>query len=331
MNKTNNKSSRRTFFKKIGLVGFCACAGKTVVAQTSPVSAQPIKSVPLPSPTSDSKGITFNCSGFDIWIRKNNEILACYRAHPTQKYPYVYPLIGPKSGISLTTETALPWYHHRSIFFGCDRVNGDDYWSQELDKGKIISSEPKVVQLTKQNLQIHDSCRWVSPKNEVVMRDERKINFTFTVDTFYFMDWEILWSAEVDITIQKTNHSLFSIRAAPDITPSEGGFLINAKGEQGEKNTFGKKSEWCAFYGKRKHSNCIEGIALLDHPNNPWSPAPWFTRDYGFISPTPLNFIEKPLFLNKGDSLLLKYRVVAFAGAPDEIILNKLYSDWATA
>lgn len=318
--------SRRKFITNLVLIGTGTGFAKTVSAQSDSRSA-----VQLPSPTADSKGLTFNQAGYDVWIRWNNELIACYRAHPTQKYPYIYPLIGLASGRSLTTETALPWHHHRSIFFGCDRVNGDDYWSQELDKGKIISSKPKVVELTEKSLQIYDNCQWRSSKNELTMSDARKITFTINSDQFYFVDWEIVWSALNDVAIQKTNHSLFALRAAPDITPSNGGSLLNANGESGEKQTFGKKSDWCAFYGKRKNSNITEGIALFDHPKNPWYPTPWFTRDYGFISPTPLNFIEKPLIINKGTSLKLKYRIVAFIGSPQQVDLQKLFKDWSNA
>ncbi len=320
------KLTRRFFLKSVALIG-----GTGITAFNLKAQNPPNKTIPLPSPTSSPQGLTFNASGYDIWIRKENEIIACYRAHPSQKYPYIYPLTGPISGIPLTTETALPWYHHRSIFFGCDRVNGDDYWSQELNKGKIISSQPKVVEISKNSIQINDNCEWRSPKNEVVMSDERKINLILHSDTIIFLDWEIVWKAVADVTIQKTNHSLFSIRSAPDITPSEGGNLVNANGNKGEKETFGKKSAWCAFYGKRKRTNIIEGIALFDHPKNLWSPTEWFTRDYGFISPTPFNFIEKPINLKKDTLIALKYRVVGFGGTPEEAQLNKLFSDWSKA
>ena len=31
-----------------------------------------------------------------------------------------------------------------------------------------------------------------------------------------------------------------------------------------------------------------EGIAIFQHPGNRWYPSKWFTRDYGFFSPTPM-------------------------------------------
>jgi len=67
----------------------------------------------------------------------------------------------------------------------------------------------------------------------------------------------------------------------------------------------------------------------MDHPKNPWAPSPWFTRDYGFISPSPFNFLEKPWQLAKGQSVSLRYRVVLHAGDPQEAEITKIYQTWA--
>ena len=106
---------------------------------------------------------------------------------------------------------------------------------------------------------------------------------------------------------------------------------MNADGRSGEKATFGQPSAWCDFYGQRNGlpDAPIEGIALLDHPKNPWWPCPWFTRDYGFISPTPLNFREAPWKLGSGQSVTLRYLVVAHTGDPDQADLARRYAEWA--
>ena len=72
-----------------------------------------------------------------------------------------------------------------------------------------------------------------------------------------------------------------------------------------------------------------EGIAIFDHPQNPWAPTPWFTRDYGFASPTPLNFIEKPWTVPAGDRATFRYAVVLHAGDPAAANLAGLYKAWA--
>jgi hypothetical protein len=118
----------------------------------------------------------------------------------------------------------------------------------------------------------------------------------------------------IDVTIKKTNHSLFSARMAADLSVKNGGTMINAEGIKSEKDTFGKNSPWMDFYGKR--GDAIEGLAILQHPSNPWYPSPWFTRDYGFMSPTPMYWPENgtDMVLKKGTVLNLRYRVLVHAG-----------------
>ncbi|MDR1675450.1 MAG: PmoA family protein, partial [Tannerella sp.] len=60
----------------------------------------------------------------------------------------------------------------------------------------------------------------------------------------------------------------------------------------------------------------VEGIAIMQHPSNKWYPSPWFTRDYGFISPTPMYWPEddNATRLKKGEVVRLRYRVLVHAG-----------------
>jgi len=106
---------------------------------------------------------------------------------------------------------------------------------------------------------------------------------------------------------------------------------VNAEGATGEKGTFGKASAWCDFAGRRAGfaQEVVEGLAILNHPKNPWAPCPWFTRDYGFMSPTPLNWIERPWELAAGQSVTLRYRVVLHAGDAASADLGAIYRDWA--
>lgn len=267
--------------------------------------------------------------GPQIWLRWNNRPLTCYRAHRSQKYPYFFPVQGPVSGLSLTDETTLPYPHHRSLFFGCDKVNGGNYWQEELEKGQILSTGPKLGQVTKEAAEIQDSCEWKKPDGPVIMTDQRRISVTVPNPDARMISCEIVMTAVEDITVLKTNHSLFSMRAAIDITPKGGGVLVNAEGDTGEKGTFGKKSGWCSFYGKRAGMpDVTEGITMFDDPKNPWAPTQWFTRDYGFASPTPFNFLEK-WQLPAGKSATLRYAVVLHKGDPVGAGIGALFQTWA--
>ncbi len=278
-----------------------------------------------------AEGLSTYQLGPRIWVRWNNRALTCYRAHRSQKYPYMYPLAGPVTGLPLTTETSLPYPHHRSLFFGCDRVNGGNYWQEDYARGQILSAGPRLGKTTKDSVEILDQCVWQQPGKEPVMKDQRRVTVTVANEKLHFVDWEIEWSAVADVQIQKTNHSLFSLRAASDLTPNGGGTLLNAVGQSGEKATFGKPAAWCGFSGKRERigGDIVEGIAILDHPKNPWSPCPWFTRDYGFLSPTPLNFLPQPMEWPAGKSVTLRYRVVLHAGDAHEAGLDTIHRQWA--
>ena len=268
--------------------------------------------------------------GPHVWVRWNNHLLTSYRAHHSQKYPYFYPLTGPLSGVSLTSETSVPYPHHRSLLFACDHVNGGNYWQGDFAAGQIFSDGPTLGEAMPDSVEIIDRCEWHKPDQPTVMTDDRKFTVSVPSDRLRLIDAEIKLTAVEDITVTKTNHSLFAIRAAADIAPVGGGTLLNSEGASGEKATFGKPADWCTYFGARKAvpGGIMEGIALMNHPDNPFEDCPWFTRDYGFISPTPLNFINQPWQLPAGESVELKYRVVMYGGTPDEADLREIFSDW---
>jgi len=314
---------RRRFLK------LTAAASALSVTRPALVAAAAQNPVARPA-AEESRTLTAYVLGPQIWVRYHNRLLTCYRAHRSQKYPYLFPLTGPASGLSLTDETALPYPHHRSLFFGCDRVNGGNYWQEGYETGQILSNGPRLAEDAEDHIVIKDACDWQKPGGPVIMKDDRKLTITSPSDKVRLIEWVIALEAVEAITVQKTNHSLFSMRAALDITPKGGGNLVNAEGITGEKGTAGVKSAWCDFYGKRAAMpQIIEGIAIFDHPQNPWAPTPWFTRDYGFASPTPLNFIDEPWTVAPGKKVTFRYLVVLHTGDPAAANLAGLYKAWA--
>jgi hypothetical protein len=271
--------------------------------------------------------------GPHLWLRWSNETLTSYRAHHGQKYPYFFPLMGPASGLSLTAETALPWPHHRSLYFSVDHLNRANFWQEGLERGQIKSTGPVFAETTKRSAVIRDTCEWAVPGEPVMMTDERRFSIEVDLPRQWTIDVDIEWKAVVDAQVTRTNHALFSLRCATDIAPWGGGTLLSSEGVEGEEATFGKPARWMAFYGKRRPTNDgpMEGIALFEHPENPWNPCPWFTRDYGMISPMPFQWITEPWELAAGRSVRLRYKVVAFAGDPREAELERQYQSWIAA
>lgn len=252
--------------------------------------------------------------GSKINVTINNSFFTSYIFSSDEKYPFFYPVNGPVSGGSVTSMRNGEYPHHSSLFFGCDQVNGGNYWQDVLDRGRIISVNAQIVKQGGDTVIISDECIWSRPGALSPILDTRKIIITAPSESVYQIDVDIKMVMLLDVHIQKTNHSLFSARMAADLSVKNGGTMINAEGAKSEKDTFGKNSPWIDYFGKR--GEAIEGLAIFQHPSNPWYPSPWFTRDYGFMSPTPMYWPTNgtETFMPKGSVLNLRYRVLVHSG-----------------
>lgn len=251
--------------------------------------------------------------GDKISINVNGNLFTNYMISDFEKYPYFFPVNGP-SNASVTSMRNANYPHHSSLFFGCDRVNGGNYWQEGLERGQIVSLRADIVESGNEKVVIENECIWTRPGADAPIKDKRIITISVPSKDKYQIDFDVTMEMLMDVTIEKTNHSLFSARVDPDLAVINGGTMVNAEGETGEKGTFGKSSPWMDCHGKRQGKT--EGLAIMQHPSNKWYPAPWFTRDYGFFSPTPMYWPEndKNIILKKGETIKLRYRVIVHRG-----------------
>ncbi len=302
----------------------CFLIAVLVCLRSNALSAQPES--PAASPV-----LSAQKSDDAIAVTVGGKPFTTYRFANGQKYPYFFPVCGPRSDRSLTTESSEPWPHHHSLFFGCDKVNKWNFWQDANERGQIVSRGPVLLESGPARVRIEDTCDWRPPApHSPVFTERREITISAPSDSLRFIDFKITLLANEDVKIEKTNHSLFAVRMARHLGADRTGTMVNAEGLKGEKATFGKKSAWMDYYGDNGAG--IEGIAIFDHPSNPWFPCEWFTRDYGFISPTPMNWLdEKGFQMKRGETLTLRYRVVVHAGDPAQARLAQLFKQWETA
>jgi hypothetical protein len=273
--------------------------------------------------------ITAEKIGDKIEIRIDGSLLTNYILSEYEKYPFFYPVNGP-SKASVTSMRNANYPHHSSLFFGCDQVNGGNYWQEGLDRGQILPLRADIIETGGDKAVIQNENIWKRPGAMAPIKDFRTITVTAPSKDLYQIDFEIMMEMLLDVTILKTNHSLFSGRMDPDLAVINGGTMINAEGDTGEKGTFGKRSAWIDYHGERMGD--IEGMAIMQHPSNKWFPAPWFTRDYGFFSPTPMYWPEndKATYLKKGETIELRYRVIIHSGDHVEAKIAELFEQYST-
>jgi hypothetical protein len=280
------------------------------------------------APESAACALEATLESTQVRVTVDGALFTCYKFAPEQKYPYFWPVNGPKTGRSVTTETSEPYPHHHSLFFGCDRVNGGNYWQEGNERGQIVSVKPTIVTARGPVVVFEDRCRWRRPGAPEPLSDARRIEISAPSRDVRLVDVTITLTAEEDVRIVQTNHALFSARVVPALGAAKGGRLVNAEGALGEKGTFGVASAWCDYSGD--NGGAREGIAILDSPGNRWAPCTWFTRDYGFFSPTPMQWLGADGFaLPKGAKLTLAYRVVVHAGDENDADVAGIYRAWA--
>ncbi len=271
--------------------------------------------------------VTAEKLGDKIDIRINGNLFTSYILSEYEKYPFFFPVNG-LSNASVTSMRNANYPHHSSLFFGCDRVNGGNYWQEGLDRGQIVPIRADILETGGDRVVIENENIWRRPLAMAPVKDVRTITISAPSENLYQIDFEIIMEMLLDVTIEKTNHSLLSVRMDPDLAVINGGTLVNAEGETGEKDTFGKPSPWMDYYGSRMGHK--EGIAILQHPSSAWYPAPWFTRDYGFFSPTPMYWPEngENTVLQKGEKVKLRYRVLVHSGDHVEAGIAELFEKY---
>lgn len=263
-----------------------------------------------------------------IQVLQGERTIVEYRYATYQKYPYFYPVNGPRSGLSVTTESSEPYPHHQSLFFGSDFVNGGNYWQDGLERGQIVAQETRILRAAGPIVEFSQSSLWSRPGAESPFRDDRVIRISAPSEDLRIIDFDVTLTPLIDVRIERTNHSLFAARMVPALSVDSGGTLVNSRGLRNAEGTFAEEADWADYYGTR--DGITEGLAILNHPGNRWTPPPWFTRDYGFFSPTPFNWFEAGyLELPRGETLRLRYRVVVHGGDTEEAHIAHIYEAFA--
>ncbi len=273
--------------------------------------------------------VTATQVGSKIDVTIDGRLFTSYILSQEEKYPFFYPVNGP-SNASVTSMRNANFPHHSSLFFGCDHVNGGNYWQEGLDRGQIVSLRADIVETGGDRVVIENECIWTRPGANAPIKDFRRISISSPSKEVYQIDFDITMEMLEDVTIRRTNHSLFSGRMDPDLAVTNGGVMVNAEGERSEAGTFGTPSAWISCYGTRMGK--AEGMTIMQHPSNMWYPSPWFTRDYGFFSPTPMYWPEDTeggTFLKKTEKVHLRYRVLVHSGDHEAADMARRFDKYA--
>jgi len=261
--------------------------------------------------------------------------------------PYFYPLIGP-GGEAMTRNWPMKTTpneehdhpHHRSLWFTHGSVNGHDFWSEEKDFGKIVHDGFTEVASGKDSGVIRSRNKWAAADGKMVCTDDR----TFRVYAprragEQIFDYEItLHASEGELRFGDTKEGTMGVRLAETMRLKGKvghGHIVNSAGQR-DDDTWGKRADWCDYYGPVDGKTV--GIAIFDHPHNPRHPTWWHVRDYGLFAANPFgqHDFEKlsdkkagDLVVPAGQSITFRYRFYLHQGDESEAQVARRYKEYA--
>lgn len=260
--------------------------------------------------------------------------------------PYFYPLMGPGE-LPMTRNWPMKdvpgeehdHKHHRSLWFTHGSVNGQDFWSEDKDFGKIVHDGFTEIKSGNDSGVIRSKNKWIAADGTLVCTDER----TFRVYAprklgERIFDYEItLQPAQAELKFGDTKEGSMAVRLAETMRLKGKvghGHIINSAGVRDEQ-TWGQRAEWCDYYGPVEGKTV--GVAIFDHPQNPRHPTWWHVRDYGLFAANPFgkHDFEKlkdkaagDLVVPSSKSITFRYRFYLHEGNDQEAQVASKYKEY---
>ena len=203
-----------------------------------------------------------------VEVRIGDELITSYYYGSAYPRPFLYPLIGPY-GASVTRHFPMQniegerqdHKHHRSVYTAYGDVNGVDDWSEEPGHGRIVHTGFQGLEQGPVYATIRSQSDWVSNSGEKVMSGAaRSPSMAFLPRRV--LDYEVRLTASEE-EFGDTKGRILSVRVATSMDAARGGKIENSYGGVNEKETWGKRAEWCDYPDRSRQA---VGIAVMDHP-----------------------------------------------------------------
>ncbi len=278
----------------------------------------------------DDDGVALQDEGRIVWQ---------FRVGPEDSKPAFHPLT-LSDGRILTGYRPDDHAWHRANWFSWKFLNGKNFWEEnETGRGREGITEVVDWQFRAQegfSAELDIALRYMTLEGNEALREERKIIISSPLKDDYQITTISRFQAKEDTTIDKWHYGGYALRLSPELS---GWKFIDDQGKvwDGRRGTMERKHQqirliapatsWMAYVEQPTEST--NGIAILDHPENPRHPAHWLALPHMPYF-NPVFMYDQDFILNANEELVLRYRLVVFEDKAAVPFLRKEQSLFAT-
>lgn len=227
-----------------------------------------------------------------------------------RKRPHLHPVATPAGHVvTRNAPDDHPWHH--GLWFTIKFVNEENFWETYDAYGVLRHQGRPVVDGDTVSGTLH----WIRPDRETVaLVEERTWRHVPLGPDAYAIDLDTTLTPSVDTTFDRTPFTTWggygglALRGPGDWEDTR---ILLDDGREVER-VLGEPGAWCDL------GNDEAGVAILDHPDNPRYPTPWYgsTRVATYGDEGWSNFLNaaflfhEPLAVAAGDGLRIRHRVI---------------------
>ncbi len=246
----------------------------------------------------------------------------------------LYPLNTP-SGERVVDFAPSDHPHHRGIFLAWHSISAKkarkkaDFWGwgawAPTDGRRIKNSSVQLLQADSDRAMLEVCNDWLVENRKMI--DEITFIVARRQESAYIVDLNYHLTPAMDITLDKTAFGGFCAKARKDGDGSyynPNGLVKLPDPHHLKPETDWPASDWYDYTMNLNNGKTI-GVAILDHPANP-------TTTWHNLAPiamvNPCIVAPGPVEIKKGQTLQLRYRLVAHDGPTPVKLLKSLTDEW---
>jgi type 1 glutamine amidotransferase len=294
-------------------------------------------------PVADKPAYSWEQTDTSLALLNHGRVVWRLNYDKSEGKPYFHPICLPDgSELTWLRPPDHPW--HRALWFSWKYIDGLNYWEEDpatgLSQGRTETVAVRVSPAEDYSAHVEIEFSYHAPGEPAVLTEKRKLHVTPPDERGrYRIDWDSTFAAGgEDVLLDRTpiegepegeswgGYAGLSVRFAES---TSGWQVLDSEGRRGlDGNRM--RARWLDL-SVRTAGGTLGGIAVLDHPANLRSPAPWYvTMDpavpFAYFSPAVLYY--EPYVIAAGQALRLRYRVLVHPGAGDKQTLEGEWREW---